>query len=80
MALTHHDDRAPSYDELPELLTIDEWRRAARLGRAAAYACVARGDVRAVRFGRAIRIPKSTLVAAQSLVQPTERSADQRQR
>ena len=51
------------FDELPELLTVEEWRDWARVGRSAAYELVASKQIPALRIGKLIRIPKSTLLA-----------------
>lgn len=54
--------RTTPVDDLPELLTPEEFRRVAGLGRATTYDLIRRGQIPSVRFGRVIRIPKSALV------------------
>jgi excisionase family DNA binding protein len=47
---------------LPEMLTVKEVAAILRVGRNQLYQAVARGEVRAVRIGRTIRIPKTVLL------------------
>ena len=47
---------------LPEVLTAREAAAILRVGRNQLYQAVARGELRAVRIGRTIRIPKQALV------------------
>jgi len=47
---------------LPEMLTVKEVAAILRVGRNQLYQAVARGEVRAVRMGRTIRIPKTALL------------------
>jgi len=47
---------------LPEMLTVKEVAAILRVGRNQLYQAVARGEVRAVRIGRTIRIPKPALL------------------
>jgi hypothetical protein len=49
------------FDELPDLLTVEEYARWARRGRAGAYADVSAGTVPSIRLGKLIRIPKTGL-------------------
>ena len=58
--------------ELPLVLTVDEARRLLRIGRRQLYQAIARQDVPAVKVGRSIRIPRSSLEAW--LVAPNEKS------
>jgi excisionase family DNA binding protein len=44
------------------MLTVKEVAAILRVGRNQLYEAVARGEVRAVRIGRTIRIPKTALV------------------
>ncbi len=49
-------------DELPLVLTVEEFARVARLGRSAAYAAVRSGEVPgSFRLGRKILIPRSAV-------------------
>ena len=54
--------RTTPVDSLPELLTPEEFRTVAGLGRATTYELIRRGEIPSVRFGRVIRIPKSALL------------------
>jgi excisionase family DNA binding protein len=47
---------------LPEMLTVKEVAAILRVGRNQLYAAIARGEVRAVRIGRTLRIPKTALL------------------
>jgi excisionase family DNA binding protein len=49
--------------DAPDVLTVQEAARLARVGRNAMYEAVQRGDVWSARIGRSIRIPKAALVA-----------------
>ncbi len=55
--------RTTPVDALPELLTPEEFRTEAGLGRATTYELIRSGQIPSVRFGRAIRVPKSALLA-----------------
>lgn len=52
------------FDELPDLLTPEEFRAVARIGRATCYDLLRRNEIPSVRYGRLIRIPKTALLAA----------------
>ena len=58
--------------ELPLVLTVDEARRLLRIGRRQLYQAISRQDVPAVKVGRSIRIPRSSLEAW--LAAPNEKS------
>jgi excisionase family DNA binding protein len=47
---------------LPEVLTVREAAKVLRVGRNQLYQAVERGQLRAVRIGRSIRIPKQALL------------------
>lgn len=47
-----------TFEELPDVLTVEDFAKFARIGRRQAYAAVARGDIYSARFGRSLRIPK----------------------
>jgi excisionase family DNA binding protein len=47
---------------LPAMLTVKEVAAILRVGRNQLYQAVARGEIRAVRIGRTIRIPKTALL------------------
>jgi excisionase family DNA binding protein len=44
-------------EDLPQFLTVEEWRTFMRIGRSSAYDLIRRGLVPAVRWGRTVRIP-----------------------
>ena len=50
------------FDDLPEMVTVEEMRDFLRVSRNAAYELVKTGAVRSVKFGKLIRIPKTALV------------------
>jgi len=51
-----------SFDELPALITIEEFIAATRVSRAWAYDAARRGLIPGLlRFGRSIRIPKTAI-------------------
>jgi excisionase family DNA binding protein len=56
------------YEDLPQLLTPEEFGGLIRVSRNTMYELLRRGDVPYVRFGRLIRIPKAALLAAQKNV------------
>jgi len=49
--------------ELPQMLTIDEAAAWLRLGRNGAYELIRRGEIKSVRLGRLIRVPREALEA-----------------
>jgi excisionase family DNA binding protein len=49
-------------EDAPDVLTVEEASRIARVGRNAMYMAVQRGDVFSRRIGKSIRIPKRALV------------------
>lgn len=51
-------DSSGALDQLPEALKVREAAAILRVGRNQLYEAVARGELRAVRIGRTIRIPK----------------------
>jgi excisionase family DNA binding protein len=53
-----------SLDELPDVLTVEQYAAVLRIGRKQGYSAVARGEVPGViRIGRSIRISKAAVVA-----------------
>ncbi len=59
----------PSFEELPEVLTIEEAAKVLRIGRGAAYALArqwletgGREGLPVVRFGRSLRVPRAALL------------------
>ncbi len=57
-----HQDPAGTLDLLPEVLKVREAAAVLRIGRNQLYEAVAHGELRAVRIGRTIRIPKQALL------------------
>jgi len=55
-------DMQLSLDAMPEVLKVEEMAKLLRIGRGIAYEMVRRGEIRSVRFGRAIRVPKKAVV------------------
>jgi excisionase family DNA binding protein len=51
----------PTFEALPDLLTVEEASDYLRIGRNSAYAAVQRGFIPSLRFGVSIRVPKSGL-------------------
>lgn len=51
-----------SIDELPYVITVPQLARFLGIGRNNAYDLVNRGEIRTVKIGRTIRIPKSALI------------------
>jgi excisionase family DNA binding protein len=51
-----------SLDEMPDVLKVEEMAKLLRIGRGIAYEMVRRNEIRSLRFGRAIRIPKQAVV------------------
>jgi excisionase family DNA binding protein len=49
-------------EDLPQFLTVEEWRTFMRLGRSSAYDLVRRGIVPVVRWGRTVRIPRQAVM------------------
>lgn len=52
----------PRFDDLPEMVTVEEMGAFLRISRNVAYELVKTGSVRCTRFGRLIRIPKAALL------------------
>jgi excisionase family DNA binding protein len=55
-------DPAATLERLPEVLTVREAAAILRIGRNQLYEAVARGELRVLRIGRSIRIPKQALL------------------
>lgn len=47
--------------DLPEAATVPEAGRVLRIGRGSAYEAVKRGDIRAVRIGRRLIVPRAEI-------------------
>jgi excisionase family DNA binding protein len=48
-------------EELPQFLTVEEWRTFMRIGRSSAYDLIRQGFVPSVRWGRVVRIPREAV-------------------
>jgi excisionase family DNA binding protein len=48
-------------DDFPDVLTVEEAARVLRLGRNAGYQAVHRGEIRSIRLGRKLLIPKKEI-------------------
>jgi excisionase family DNA binding protein len=66
---------ADPFARLPEVLTAREAAAILRVGRNQLYQAVARGEIRAVRIGRSIRIPKHALLDLLTPASPPERAS-----
>jgi excisionase family DNA binding protein len=53
--------RETKWEMLPDYLTPEEARAYLNLGRSALYDLVRKGELPAVRFGKALRIPREAL-------------------
>ena len=58
------------HEEIPQVLTIPELAHILRIGRNAAYTLVTNGNIRCVRIGRSIRIPRTALTQFLENTQP----------
>jgi excisionase family DNA binding protein len=70
-------DPASTLARLPEVLTAREAAAILRVGRNQLYQAVARGQLRAVRIGRTIRIPKQALLDLLATGSPPTASGDE---
>jgi excisionase family DNA binding protein len=57
-------NRTSPFEELPEYLTPLEVQAYLGLSRTTVYELLRRNEIRCVRFGRAIRVPKAALRSA----------------
>lgn len=55
------------FAELPDVMTVEQMAKALHIGRTLAYRLVQSGQVRCLRLGTAIRIPKTALLAVVSV-------------
>ncbi len=55
--------------DLPEVLTVDQVADYLGLARNSAYAAVGRGDIRSVKIGRGVLVPRS---AIEQLIAPAQ--------
>lgn len=52
------------FDSYPDILTVEQMAHALNIGRTMAYRLVRTGQIKSLRFGMAIRVPKTSLLAA----------------
>lgn len=50
-----------NYGAIPSLLTVEELAGQLRIGRSSAYALVKSRQIRSIRIGRSIRIPRNAV-------------------
>ena len=50
------------FSQYPDIMSINDLRRALGIGRTKAYELVNSGELRSIRIGNAIRIPKTCLL------------------
>lgn len=55
------DRRPTSYDELPLTLRVEDLMPILGIGRNTAYELVRSGQIRSIRIGRQLRVPKGAL-------------------
>jgi excisionase family DNA binding protein len=60
--LSVDDTRMIRFDDLPEMVTVEEAGEFLRLSRNTTYELVKIGAIRHVKYGRLIRIPKAALL------------------
>ena len=53
--------RQTPFEELPQFLSVEEFRVFVGIGRSTVYDLLRRGEIPHTRFGRVVRIPKSAL-------------------
>ena len=53
--------RTTSFGDLPEYLSPEEVQAYLNLGRSTVYGLIGRGQLKSVRFGRCLRVPKEEL-------------------
>ncbi len=51
-----------NYETIPDVLTIPELQKVLRIGRSTAYRLIQTSELRCIRIGRSIRIPKECVV------------------
>jgi excisionase family DNA binding protein len=51
--------RQTRFEDLPDFLSVEEFRIYLGIGRSTAYDLLRRGEVSCVRFGRVIRVPRA---------------------
>lgn len=56
------DEKRSKVGDLPLVLTVDEAAKVLRIARGSAYESVRRGELRSVRIGRRLLIPRAALL------------------
>lgn len=51
-----------NFEHIPDVLTIPELQKVLRIGRSTAYRLIQTSELRCIRIGRSIRIPKEYVV------------------
>lgn len=51
------------FEGYPDMMTVEQMAHALNIGRTMAYRLVREGEIRSLRFGKAIRVPKTCLLA-----------------
>ena len=59
------------WQDLPEFLTVEELREYLRIGRSTAYELVKSGDIKSIRLGRRVLIPRAAVPRGDTLDQTT---------
>ena len=54
--------RGPAYEDLPDMCTAQQVGAFLQTSRNATYDLIARGLIKSVRYGRLIRVPKTSLL------------------
>ncbi len=62
-------------EDLPQFLTVEEWRTFMRIGRSSAYDLIRQGIVPVIRWGRTVRIPREAVQKCVNQDGKTEGSA-----
>jgi len=50
------------FNDYPDIMSINDLRSALGIGRTKAYELVSAGEIRSIKVGKSIRIPKSSLL------------------
>ena len=50
------------YDSIPDIMTVDEMRNVLKIGRNKAYSLVRNGEIKSLKIGGSLRIPKRYLI------------------
>lgn len=58
---SHQVSQRLSYDDLPLVLSVDDLMEVLAIGRNTAYEIIRSGQIRSVRIGKQIRIPRDAL-------------------